>query len=379
MSLSVKSPLTFFAGKRNVTPSDTKSRYDISPQPVQTNTVQSHRRINKQIHPVSFHRYILPGILIFKRIRLCSIDPFPVFFQPFPHLLQYILFKRYDTSVSFRTDIEQIIPTAAHHLYQTPDFFICLLSGIPSFLPGTVSPGLLKERSSSLPRHSDLIIRIFIIRHHAKITAIVPQASANHTIGLQGIHQIIKPPALLRRKRAHIEPNFRNFSVFRHNLRHLFPVKSIMFRRQRISIVAGYRISLREMPVDQRKVNAETHPLPTASLGQFFHDIPGKRSRIDNIVISIPAMVHTKTVVVFGSKNNRFHPGFFSQCDNTVGIPMQRYKTICHSRIPISEDSGMCLYLFTIPSGHRLSVPHTSQFGIQPPMNKHGKFLIHPY
>ena len=138
------------------------------------------------------------------------------------------------------------------------------------------------------------------------------------------------------------------------------------------------RISLRKMPIDQGKIYPETHSLFPASLRQFLHDISFKRSSVYYIIISIPAVIHTKTVVMFRSKHYRFHSCPPGQGYNRISIPANGIKPICHRSIPISKNTGLRLDLFTISLSNRFSFPHSSQFGVNPPMNKHRKFLVQP-
>ena len=94
-------------------------------------------------------------------------------------------------------------------------------------------------------------LRQFVVRHYCKVIHIVAESSADHTVRLEFLHQTVEFAALFRAERAHIEPEFGYGAVAREELAHLCLVEFVMLWSHKIRIVAGYRIGIWKMPVDQ--------------------------------------------------------------------------------------------------------------------------------
>ena len=133
-----------------------------------------------------------------------------------------------------------------------------------------------------------------------------------------------------------------------------------------------------EIPINQRIINRKLHPLPAASIRQFFHHVPLERGCIHDIILRVFGMIHTKTVMMFRREHDGFHPRRLCQSHHGIGIPFLRIKFFRHRLVLRLRDLGKRLYLLTIPGTNRLSLPNSPQLRIQSPVNKHGKLLIHP-
>ena len=164
-----------------------------------------------------------------KGIRLCIINCLPVTFHPFPHGQQGIPFKFHHGTISPRTNVQQEITSPTYHLHQTAQLLINLFIQTPPLLPRTIAPCLVKKRSRGLPGHSNLVIRVSIICHYGKISPVISQTPAHHTLRLQTIHKIIQFLTLLSTQRTHIKPDFRNRTVICHDLFHLMHTERMMF------------------------------------------------------------------------------------------------------------------------------------------------------
>ena len=215
---------------------------------------------------------------MWKRICFGSVNCFGIGCCPFTDFLKHFFFEIHYTSITFRTDIQQVISPAADYFHQTSDFLIHFLFHTSSFLPGTVPPGFVKHRSSSLPRHTYFVVGIFIVSHYAEIHVVIAQSSTNHAFWLQAIDQFIQSFALSGRKRTHVKPDFRNRSVIAHDFFHLMQVELVMFGSQWIGIVARNGVGLRKMPVDKRKIDRKINSSALAGFGQFFHQVAFVRS-----------------------------------------------------------------------------------------------------
>ena len=85
-----------------------------------------------------------------------------------------------------------------------------------------------------------------------------------------------------------------------------------------------------------------------------------------------------ESVMVLGCEDDRTHSGFFSQGNDGIGMKESRVEPECRIAIPVTEDTGKRLYLFTISASDRFAFPHTAQFGVKSEMDKHGVFIMMP-
>ena len=295
-----------------------------------------------------------------KRVGFGAVNGFGIGIGPCTHFLQHFLFKIHHTSITPRTDIEQVITTPADYFYQAGNFLIHFVLRVSPFLPRAVAPCFVEHGSGCLPRYSDFVIRILIIGHHTEIHIIIPQPSAYHAFGLQAVDQLIQSAALLRGERSHIKPDFRDGSVISHDFFHLFQIELVMFRCQWIGIVARNGVGLREMPVDKRKIHREINTSALAGFGQLFHQIPLVRCGIHNVETGIVGVIHAKSVVVLGGENDGAHAGFPGESYDAVGVPVYRIELPGCIGIPVAENSGKRLNLFAVTAGDRFVVVHTS-------------------
>ena len=123
-----------------------------------------------------------------------------------------------------------------------------------------------------------------VVRHDSKIIDIVAETSAHHAIRLERLHKVIQLLTLPRLKRTHIEPQFGNRAITGQQFLHLGLTELMMLRGHEIGIVAGNRIGMWKIPVNQREVETEIQPVSATCLGEFPHEVAPLAEHIHAVV-----------------------------------------------------------------------------------------------
>ncbi len=89
-------------------------------------------------------------------------------------------------------------------------------------------------------------------------------------------------------------------------------------------------------------------------------------------------MIHAEPVVMLRGEDNRFHPCLFRQRHDRVGIPFLRIELPRPVAVPVAEDTGKRLDLFTVTPRDRLPLIYSTIKRIEPEVDKHRELLIEP-
>ena len=177
---------------------------------------------------------------------------------------------------------------------------------------------------------------------------------------------------------THIKPKFGDRSIIGEQFRNLLFRKLMVLRGNKVTVMAGNGIGLWKMPINQREIHAEIDASAFAGFCQFFYEIAFAGSGIVRVIVGSCRLKHTEAVMMFGCEDDGTHSGFFSQGNDGVSMKKGRVETECRISIPVTEDAGKRLYLFTVSASDRLAFPYTAQFGIKSEMDKHGVFILMP-
>ena len=177
---------------------------------------------------------------------------------------------------------------------------------------------------------------------------------------------------------THIKPKFGDGAIIGEQFRNLLFRKLMVLRSNKVTVMAGNRIGLWKVPINQREIHAEIDTSPFTGFCQFFYEIAFTGSGIVRVIVSSCCLEHAESVMVLGCEDDRTHSGFFSQGNDGIGMKESRVEPECRITIPVTEDTGKRLYLFTISASDRFAFPHTAQFGVKSEMDKHGVFIMMP-
>ena len=126
-----------------------------------------------------------------------------------------------------------------------------------------------------------------------------------------------------------------------------------------------------KVPVDKRIIETEFQPMPAAGFRHLSDKVPMRGHHCHAAVGSSLGIIHAETIMVLGRKHYGTHTSLLCQKSYCVSIKSGRVKILACSSIPIGEDAGKRLYLFTISLTYRFTVPYTPVIGIQTKMNEH--------
>ena len=102
----------------------------------------------------------------------------------------------------------------------------------------------------------------------------------------------------MRLERSHVKPKFADRAVFCEQFTHLSLVELMVLRSHEIGIVAGNRICMRIVPVNQGKIQAELQAVLCASLGELADKVPSARHHLHAAVFRCPGIEHAESVMV---------------------------------------------------------------------------------
>src|SRR5581483_1839982 len=83
-------------------------------------------------------------------------------------------------------------------------------------------------------------------------------------------------------------------------------------------------------PVADGIIRTEYNALLPAFVGQFLDDIPGKRSRIHDVIVGRGSVERAKAIVMFGGDNHVFLTGFFDQADPLLRVEVRGIEPARH-------------------------------------------------
>src|SRR5690554_640978 len=89
-------------------------------------------------------------------------------------------------------------------------------------------------------------------------------------------------------------------------------------------------------------------------------------------------MIHAEPVVMLRGEDDRFHPGLLRQRHDRFRIPFLRIEPLRAVAVPIAEDTGKRLDLFTVPPHDRLPLIYSTIYRVEPEVDKHRELLIEP-
>ena len=112
------------------------------------------------------------------------------------------------------------------------------------------------------------------------------------------MYQIVHFLRLLPCRVPHVEPQLANLSVVRHQFGKLRHIICVVFFRNAVGIVAADRERPRTVPVDERKIYAESKSVFFARGGKFRDDV-AFACRTDAVVIGRLGIEEAKSVVMF--------------------------------------------------------------------------------
>ena len=265
-----------------------------------------------------------------------------------------------------------------YHIDEATELFHGLYMLVASFLPRAVRPCFIEHGSCRLPRSLQSTFRISVVGHHRKVIPTVAQASAHHTVRLELVYEFVKFLTLFRTVGTHVEPQFRYRTVVGQEFSYLSLGELVVLRSDEVAIMAGDRIGVREVPVDQREVDGKVNTSTTTSVREFLHIVALRWSGIYRVIRSGCGLEHTETVVVLGGNHDGTHTGFLSQSHDFVGIEFHRVEFQGCIAIPVAEDTGKRLDLFAITECHRLTIVYATIYGVKTEMDKHGILVLVP-
>ena len=209
-----------------------------------------------------------------------------------------------------------------------------LFRGFPIVVVPSVGPRVV-GRINAFPHTFNASQGNFHVAKGLVIAKVVSGSTGHQRVGLvlaNDFHQLLN--VLFWHLSGSVKPNQFNLAVLRSDLFNLREalVDKVIVERGFVSFGVNFwaTISAREGPVlIVRVVESESQPSFTAGRRKVFHGVFLPWSGVHNIEAVSFGVVHCKTVMVFCSNDDVFHPRVFGGLDNRLGVEFLWVELVC--------------------------------------------------